>query len=704
MSKCWERVGKVAAEAALVSGVLALCLAATFGRSYRLWKTSLPDHTDARQFMYVLLWDVEAIRQGKSWHDLWQLPQAYPEPNVLASCDAMLGGAFLYAPLYLATGNPVLAFNLWLVGVLGLNYLSAYLVARRLLHGVAPAVLAAVLFAFGFVRIWHMMHAHLWVQFATPILFLAAVRMAERPGWRWPVVGGLSLAVQFYCSVYLGYMALIMLATMVLVLAFCTPAVFGQVRFLGRLVLAGAAAAVAMLPLVRPYYWGTQRWGVYNWPEAAAWIPSWQNLIRKFPDGPEFEKGCYFGLLPWLLCLLGVGLLVRDAYRQPQRVRYWLVACAALLAVLACLTVNQFETYRVAFALIPGFRALRCPGRLSLLTLWPVGLLGGWALAQCLEPFRLRAPGRTAVFGLLLTALVFAENLYKRDVWPTAAEPQAEFYRRVVQNLPPGPIADFPLGSPAGGVSCQVFADRAACACVAGFRPTLNTYTTKTPAWYFPLMARQVLASSPEQAASLLGELRLRGIRYVLLHKTEMPPERLACWYLARTQDGQPRGRVVHDDDQTVILDLQDATPELHLPAAWLWANVPTEQLSLGEQSMAQVPAEAEGRLVLRPVMPLQPGRYRATFDVEADEPGVGRCEVVRMPGADPLHPGTPAAQGEVPGSDGGTVALEFTIPRTAGPEPLFDFRIIKSGSGALRLRGVTITPASESQPAAAGG
>jgi hypothetical protein len=229
---------------------------------------------------------------------------------------------------------------------------------------------------------------------------------------------------------------------------------------------------------------------------------------------------------------------------------------------------------------------------------------------------------------------------------------------------------------------------------VAGFRPTLNVYTSKMPSWLRELTMRQVLASSPEQAASLLGEVRLRGIRYVLIHKQEMPPGRTECWYRARTQDGRPWGRVVHDDEHTVVFDLQDTTPEVHLPAAWLWASMPAEQLSPGEQSLAQFQPAAQGRLVLRPVMPLQPGVYRATFDVEADDAGVGRCEVAHVVGADPYQPGTLAAQGEVPGLGGRTVTLEFTVPRKPGPEPLFDFRIIKSGKGALRMRGVTITPA----------
>jgi hypothetical protein len=695
MSERWGWVRRGAGEAAIVAGVLVFCLAATFGRSYRLWKTNLVDRTDARMFLNVLIWDVEAVRQGKSWHDLWQMPYLYPEPNVLASCDAMLAGAVLFAPLYLGTGNPVLAFNLWLLLIIGLNYLSAYLVARRLLQAVAPAVLCAVLFTFGFIRIWHIMHIHLWMHFPTPILFLAAVRMTERPGWRWPLVAGLSLAVQFYCSVYLGYMALVMLATMLAVLAFSTPALFAQGRFLGRLALAGATAVLPLVPLSGPYRWGAERWGVWTWADAVACLPAWPDLFRKIPDEFEFDKGTYFGTLPWVLALLGAALVVRDVYRHPQRLRYWVVACAGLFLVLVCLTINQFDLYKAFFTVVPGFRALRCPGRLSLLSLWAVGLLGGWALAQLTQPFRLRAPLRTGAFGLLIVGLVFAENHYQRGYWPPAAVPQAEFYRTFVRHLPDGAIADFPLGTPDGRLSSLVMADRSASAATAGFRPTLNVYTSKMPAWLREMTARQVLATSPEQAGALLGELRLRGIRYVLLHKPEMPAGRTECWYRARTQDGRPWGRIIHDDEQTVVFDLQDAPAEVHLPAAWLWANMPTEPLSPGEQSAAQVQAGAQGRVVLRPVMPLQPGRYRAAFEVEADGAGVGRCEVVRMPNLDPEQPGTPAAQGEVPGPAGQGVALEFTVPQKPGPEPLFDFRIIKSGKGNLRVRGVTITPAS---------
>ena len=62
--------------------------------------------------------------------------------------------------------------------------------------------------------------------------------------------------------------------------------------------------------------------------------------------------------------------------------------------------------------------------------------LAGWALAHLLHGFRLRAPGRAAALGLLVTGMAYAENHYQRDGWPPAAVPQADFYRTVVQNLP----------------------------------------------------------------------------------------------------------------------------------------------------------------------------------------------------------------------------------------------------------------------------
>src|SRR5207244_2189783 len=162
------------------------------------------------------------------------------------------------------------------------------------------------------------------------------------------------------------------------------------------------------------------------------------------------------------------------------------------------------------------------------------------------------------------------------------------------------------------------------------WRPVLNRYTSRFPAWSPVLVLRERGLDTPEQAASLLGEFRLRGLRYVVLHRGEMP-ERLACWCQARTRFGQTWAPVVHDSPEHLVLDLADGPPELHLPAAWA-LSAPQGQLAReADGTLLHVLSAGQGRVGFRPIMPLRPGRYRASFTVEGDSAGVAHCEVYRL-------------------------------------------------------------------------
>jgi hypothetical protein len=671
---------KRALEAAIVLLVLIVCVGAVLKGSRGHLTNHIPVGDDARLALCMLLWDVDAMCAGKSWHDLWQLPCLYPEPNILANSDPFLGGAVVYAPLYFLTGQPIVAFNLWLALIVVLNFTSAYLVARRLLRATVPALFCAVLFTVPYVKFVHIDHLHLWPNFPTPLLFLAAVRMARGSdacrsihfGWRWPIVGGVCLAAQFYLSMYLGYMAAIMLAIMLATLTLYDPARFRDGRFLGGLAVSAALAGLLLCPLVGPYHWAAQRWGGWIWELTQSQVPGWRNFFTRF-DG---EQTAWCGFTAIGLFIAGTGGLSLQAIHRPRHLAFWPVASVALVLVLACLMVDQFGSYHFLYRVLPGFRALRCPARWTLLAVWPCSLVGGWALARC--GLHRHAPMRVAILGLLVVALGFMENA-RLAPWVNVHLRDEGFYRQVVRNLPEGPYVDFPLNVLRRPPSNAVFGQRLQGLRAAGWRPTLNLFTGKEPDWLRDLLQRQVEARTQQQAAALMGELRLRGIRYVILHKKEMRPESVPAWRTARTTGSRPWTQAVYEDPEHLVLDLHEAPAEAHLTA---------DPSPLTPSSFA-----------LRPTMPLRPGRYRASFDVQTDSGRSGTCEVARLePETRPLP--LLLAQTPIAGPGGRrSLTLEFTVPKEPGPEPVLEFRVIKAGPGALRFYGLTLTSLHERSP-----
>jgi hypothetical protein len=663
-------------EGLIVMAVLALCAAVVLRGGRGRLQTHLPGHNDTRMFVGVLQWGAEGICQGRSWAELWQLPCLAPEPNLLACSEHMLGDAVLFAPLYFLTGRPILAFNLWLMAVVALNFLAAYLAARVLLRAPVPALLAAVLFTFGFVRLYHQGHYHLWPHFPTPLLFLAAVRLAERPGWRPALLAGLCLAAQFWLSVYLGYMAAVMLAVMLLTLAATNPRRLADRRFLAGLALAAGVAALALLPLAGPYAEAAHRWGCWTWAETKAWMPRWRELLVR----TETEKSGYMGYISWGLFLVGAALLA--SRRWPDRGR-WAVCAVVLPPLIACLAVDQFHGYGVLYRVLPGFKALRCPARMMLLTLWPCGLVAGWAVGRLCAWMR---PGVGVVLGLGVVALVFAENAVRIDFFD-ARLPEEEFYRTVVRSLPPGAVADFPFTRP-GETHNWKMAERFAAAAAVGWRPALNAFTSRLPEWYYTLNARQLAADTPEEAGALMGELRLRGIRYVILHKDQMPPQRIATWREAVCTSGQPWGRLEYDGPEAVVLDLAEAPREARLIAAWAACQGDAAPVRQAGGSVVDMASGREIYATFRPTMPLRPGKYRATFQLRGESSAAVACAVV------PLGVGSgPTAITEIPDlTKGRQCMIPFEVPDKPGPEPQFVFDIAKRGGGRAVVQGVIVT------------
>jgi hypothetical protein len=686
-----------------VGTMLLFCLFSFFSEAHRRWMTHLPGISDNRMFLNVLLWNVEALREGRSWHDLWQMPSLYPEANMLATSEHMLGETVIFAPIYLLTGEAILSFNVMLILITILNFLSAYLVARRLLRSPISALLCAVLFTFGSYRLFQILHMQLWAHFPTPVLFLAAVRMSNRSDWRWPLCAGICLAGQFYFGMSLGYFAVVMIGLMLIALVLHSPASFLDVRFLCRLCLAGAVAGLLLLPLAGPYHEAAQRWGTWRWSsQPAMFMPQWHNFFSPVLDGPAIpislaiasERAVYWGYTPWILLALGVIAIVQQGRQDGERLRYWPIACVMLVVALCCLSVNHFRSYRFLFHHLPGFSSLRVPGRLALLALWPCGLLGGLGLAWVGKFLLPSATRRRAILSVGVVILVFLENYHRLDVlqqyWSDARCPREEFYAKVVRNLPQGAIACVPFGEPAWDTYAV------AGAMAADYLPTLNVYTSRAPFWLPALVARMQKPRSSAQAADLMGEMRLRGIRYLILDKHEVSAKVKRAWCRARTSDGQLRAQTVYEDQFNQILDLDAAPPEACLALDWASASHDCTEVVRGKANAANGFVIGSGAITLEPTLPLRPGGYEATFEYKTDRDPEGFCEITRIfldKQELPDRQRSPIILARAP-LQGRNQRLNFTVPEEKGPEPILQFRVVQNGNGRMRVHQVRIAPA----------
>lgn len=176
----------------------------------------LPDHVvvgarggtvaDALASIWTLAWTARALSSeplhvldGKVFH---------PSPHVVARSERLLGDQPVFAPVWLATGNPVLAFNCVVLASVLLSGLLMYLLVRRWTGSAAGAVVAGLAFAAAPCRSLDPAHADgLQVQYLPLVLLLldrALVTGRTGPA----AVAAAAVGLVVLCSRSTGAMAL----------------------------------------------------------------------------------------------------------------------------------------------------------------------------------------------------------------------------------------------------------------------------------------------------------------------------------------------------------------------------------------------------------------------------------------------------------------------------------------------------------------
>src|SRR5260370_26143555 len=137
---------------------------------------------DTRAFIWVLAWDNHAVLDHV--RSLFDANKLYPLPNALAYGEHLFGISLFTLPLYAATRNPVLAYNIvWILAYL-FAAAAVHLLPWRYTGDHLAAMSAAMAYTFCFFRMHHG-HGHLnliW-SFWIPLSVVAMERWIIRPTW-----------------------------------------------------------------------------------------------------------------------------------------------------------------------------------------------------------------------------------------------------------------------------------------------------------------------------------------------------------------------------------------------------------------------------------------------------------------------------------------------------------------------------------------
>jgi len=337
----WSRLGAHAGIFALFLGLVGLYTWPLALDPARL----LPDHHDPRMFGWVML-NIFGNLLTRPWV-LFDGNAFYPLGNSLTYTEPLLPPALLAGPLFMLTDNPVLAYNLTLLGFWALSGWAMYAVTLWLTREHPAALIAALVFTLSPYRTEYYLEFQMEVAFGIPLAVYLLVRLLEAQRLRYLV--GL-LAVFWLQAIAVWYYGVILgLGLLVLALQYAALQWTGwRPRALLAGALGGGGLAVALAPVAWPFFRTRQELGFERGLEDAVGHsadvltyfetgPTW--LYRFSPTGHTAETSLFLGFGALALAALSLGWL-----RGARGSRGWLerglaggvVACLGLgLLVLA---------------------------------------------------------------------------------------------------------------------------------------------------------------------------------------------------------------------------------------------------------------------------------------------------------------------------------------------------------------------------------
>lgn len=379
---------------------------------------------DPLLWVWELGWQHHWLTHGG---DFWTSSQFYPSVDNYAFGETLLG----YFPFSVFAGDGQYAnlflYNVVFVFCFALAYAGAYLLAKQLGSNWLGAVLAGVAWAWAPWRMGQVAHLNvlstggialaLWALAKGHGFTFRGERGETRPGW--VVAGWLLAAWQVSLSWAIGLPFVYLMAVLGIVIAIYT------LRLGRRMIIANAVGAVAFLAItywlvvpflrVREEYGFKRTWHeveVFSPPVNGLWTAPHETLVwlgSIFNDEsalPPLGAG-EMHLLPGLVVAV-FGLLGLFVSAWTRRVRILLGGYVAFTAVLSLgVTFLDGDLYWLFWNYLPGWDAMRTPGRMIVWTLLGLAILAAGAITELYRLWneRTRMARQVIAFYLLLPAL-----------------------------------------------------------------------------------------------------------------------------------------------------------------------------------------------------------------------------------------------------------------------------------------------------------
>jgi hypothetical protein len=420
--------------------------------------TSVLENGDTLQVSWLLAWETRQLLTNPS--HLFSPGVMYPEPYALVYIEHMLGLLIPFAPLYLLTQNPTLAFNISLLIGYAMPGLGVYILLHALLpRGAAAwwaALVAGVLFVCSPWRLLQLCHLEQLSAFWLGPLVLCLIRYlrdervlpgetgignpSTTPRWSWLIGFVLCTLAQTLISYYYVVTCALIIGVVMVAMLLARQTHFKAVLVAGLCV--SATVLLIHLPLIQPYLahplpslrpaseqhlFSLQVRQDLLGGRQSAWL---RKLLWGTTEieGYNGERAIDAGVMAYGLAGVAV---VRGIIRRGRFYRWALAACLLVVALALILALGPYANVggrqiTMPFGWLrslPGVASFRAPARLGQASIFALAIMAGLGLWWLMANHRLLAGGTGALLVLLIIGPTFNPTLRNLPApQPTKAE------------------------------------------------------------------------------------------------------------------------------------------------------------------------------------------------------------------------------------------------------------------------------------------
>lgn len=315
----------------------------------------------------------------------WDVPFMYPEKNVLAYSDNLIGSSPIYILFRLLQLNSHHSYQLWYLVVTALNYLCAYYFLNHLFKNSRAAILGAFVFAFSLALQSQLTHSQTFPRFAIPLAFLAALKFKENLKLKYLLYALIWIVYEIYCVVYLGLMLAIPLGIYLGIILFNAIFIEKKIQLNIRwmLKLSGIGLFILSLLILLMFHYLKRRNHaeyahylsvVESVPTLTSYFYSqfgsllWNSLSRIGEKTIAWwDHQLFSGLITTFAFIIGFALviwkLIKNKFNIFKLDNTFQLIFVGLLLFLIYFRIQNYSPY-VAVYYLPGFSAMRSMTRI----------------------------------------------------------------------------------------------------------------------------------------------------------------------------------------------------------------------------------------------------------------------------------------------------------------------------------------------------